>query len=100
MALGAQQGDILLLILGQGAKLALLGLSSGAIFALLVATRLMESLLLQRVSASSGSADLCQRGHHSAHRCVNCHLHPRAARHASRSHSRDTILIYFMRQDR
>jgi ABC-type antimicrobial peptide transport system permease subunit len=44
MALGAQRRDILLLILGQGAKLSLLGLGSGVVFALLL-TRLMESLL-------------------------------------------------------
>jgi putative ABC transport system permease protein len=44
MAVGAQRRDILRLILGQGAKLALLGLGSGVVFALLL-TRLMESLL-------------------------------------------------------
>jgi putative ABC transport system permease protein len=44
MAIGAQRGDILRLILGQGAKLALFGLCIGAVFALLL-TRLMKSLL-------------------------------------------------------
>jgi putative ABC transport system permease protein len=44
MAVGAQRRDILRLILGQGAKLALLGLGSGVVFALLL-TRLMESQL-------------------------------------------------------
>jgi len=44
MAVGAQRRDILRLILGQGAKLALLGLSIGVAFALLL-TRLMTSLL-------------------------------------------------------
>jgi putative ABC transport system permease protein len=44
MALGAQQRDVLRLILGQGAKLALLGLGAGAVAALLL-TRLMTSLL-------------------------------------------------------
>jgi putative ABC transport system permease protein len=44
IALGAQQRDVLRLILGQGAKLALLGLSAGAVAALLL-TRLMASLL-------------------------------------------------------
>jgi putative ABC transport system permease protein len=44
MALGAQQRDVLQLILGQGAKLALLGLGAGALAALLL-TRLMASLL-------------------------------------------------------
>ncbi len=44
MALGAQQRDVLRLILGQGAKLALLGLGAGAVAALLL-TRLMASLL-------------------------------------------------------
>jgi putative ABC transport system permease protein len=44
MALGAQQRDVLRLILGQGAKLALLGLGAGAVVALLL-TRLMASLL-------------------------------------------------------
>jgi putative ABC transport system permease protein len=44
MAMGAQRRDILRLILGQGAKLALLGLGGGVVFALLL-TRLMESLL-------------------------------------------------------
>ena len=44
MALGAERGDVLRLILGQGAKLALLGLGAGAVFAVLL-TRLMASLL-------------------------------------------------------
>jgi len=44
MALGAQQRTVLRLILGQGAKLALLGLGAGAVAALLL-TRLMASLL-------------------------------------------------------
>jgi putative ABC transport system permease protein len=44
MALGAQQRDVLWLILGQGAKLALLGLGAGAVLAILL-TRLMDSLL-------------------------------------------------------
>ena len=44
MALGAQQRTVLRLILGQGAKLALLGLGAGAVAALLL-TRLMTSLL-------------------------------------------------------
>ncbi len=44
MAVGAQRRDVLWMILGQGAKLALLGLSAGAVMALLL-TRLMASLL-------------------------------------------------------
>jgi len=44
IALGARQRDVLRLILGQGAKLALLGLGTGAVAALLL-TRLMASLL-------------------------------------------------------
>jgi len=44
MALGAQQRDVLRLILGQGAKIALLGVGAGAVAALLL-TRLMASLL-------------------------------------------------------
>ena len=44
MALGAQQRDVLRLILGQGTKLALLGLCAGIVAALLL-TRLMASLL-------------------------------------------------------
>jgi putative ABC transport system permease protein len=44
IALGADRRDVLRLILGQGAKLALLGLGIGAAFALLL-TRLMTSLL-------------------------------------------------------
>ncbi len=44
MALGAQQRSVARLILGHGAKLALLGLSAGTVAALLL-TRLMASLL-------------------------------------------------------
>ena len=44
MALGAQQRSVLRLILGQGAKLALLGLGAGTVAALLL-TRLMASML-------------------------------------------------------
>ena len=44
IALGAQQHNVLRLILGQGTKLALLGLGAGAVAALLL-TRLMASLL-------------------------------------------------------
>jgi predicted permease len=44
IALGAQRGDVLRLILGQGAKLTLLGLGTGVVFAFLL-TRLMASLL-------------------------------------------------------
>jgi putative ABC transport system permease protein len=44
MAVGAQRHDILRLILGQGAKLAVLGLGIGLVLALLL-TRLMASLL-------------------------------------------------------
>jgi len=44
MAVGAQRRDVLRLILGQGARLALCGLCIGAVFALLL-TRLMKSLL-------------------------------------------------------
>jgi putative ABC transport system permease protein len=44
MALGARRRDVLLLILGQGAKLALFGLGLGTVVAFLL-TRLMTSLL-------------------------------------------------------
>ncbi|MGH9452491.1 MAG: ADOP family duplicated permease [Terriglobia bacterium] len=44
MALGARQRDVLRLILGQGAKLALLGLGAGAVAALLL-TRFLSALL-------------------------------------------------------
>jgi putative ABC transport system permease protein len=50
MALGAQQRSVLRLILGQGAKLALLGLGVGTVAALLL-TRLMSGLLYE-VSAT------------------------------------------------
>jgi putative ABC transport system permease protein len=44
MAIGAQRRDVLLLILGEGAKLALIGVVTGAAFAFLL-TRLIASLL-------------------------------------------------------
>jgi len=44
MALGAQRRDVLHLILGQGAKLALMGLAIGVVLAFLL-TRLIASLL-------------------------------------------------------
>jgi predicted permease len=50
MALGAQRRDVLHLILGQGAKLALLGSGIGVVLALLL-TRLIASMLF-RVSAT------------------------------------------------
>jgi putative ABC transport system permease protein len=50
MALGAQPGDVLRLVLGQGARLAILGVSIGVIAAL-VLTRFMASILFG-VSAS------------------------------------------------
>ena len=50
MAIGAQRGHVLRLILAQGAKLALLGLSIGVVFAVLF-TRFIASMLY-RVSAT------------------------------------------------
>jgi putative ABC transport system permease protein len=50
MALGAQRRDVLHMILGQGAKLALLGLAIGVVLAFLL-TRLIASMLY-RVSAT------------------------------------------------
>jgi ABC-type antimicrobial peptide transport system permease subunit len=47
MALGAQQRDILRLILGQGMKLALFGLGVGVAAALLL-TRLMASVVYHK----------------------------------------------------
>ena len=44
VALGAQSGDVLKLIAGQGVKLALVGLGGGVVAALLL-TRLMAGLL-------------------------------------------------------
>ncbi|MGB6875830.1 MAG: FtsX-like permease family protein, partial [Candidatus Acidiferrales bacterium] len=46
MALGAQPGDVLRLVVGHGAKLALLGIGIG-IAGALVLTRLMANLLFQ-----------------------------------------------------
>ncbi len=97
MALGAQQHDILLLILGQGAKLALLGLSSGAIFALLV-TRLMESLLYN-VSATDPLTFVSVATILLSVALTASYIPARRAMRV-RSHRRATILISFMRQDR
>jgi len=62
MALGAQRRDVLRLILGQGAKLALLGLGIGVVLAFLL-TRWIASLLY-----NVGSADIWHCGHRSARR--------------------------------
>ena len=80
MALGAQRRDVLRLILGQGAKLALLGLGIGVVFAFLL-TRLMASLLYS-VSATD-PLTFGAVAHRSARRCGDCLLHPRSPRHAS-----------------
>jgi len=57
MALGAQKKDVLRMVMGQGAKLALAGVVSG-VFAALALTRLLSSMLFS-VSASDPIVFIC-----------------------------------------
>ena len=78
MAVGAQRSDILRLILGQGAKLAVSWFRVLALVFALLLTRLMASLLYD--VSPDDPTDLWHRGHHSARRCDNCLLPSREAR--------------------
>ena len=96
MSLGAQPSQVLRLVMGQGAKLALAGIAVG-IAAALALTRLMRSLLFE--VSPAGSVDVCRDRSAARRGRLGRLLHPGAARNARRPNDCTALRIAALELD-